>query len=205
MKNKGLLLAIILYFLIVNTSYFWESHLGLLAFPFYLILGVVYLGFIIVFIRNIYFLIKENFSEKKRFITCCLLILVLTLTFLKPKGLFDFEKLEANSILVAQNEGAANCATSLKLKEYFTFCQRTICFGVSKIKGNFHYQNDTIYFKNVQLNRLETEFYLFALIETKISKNGKKHFHLKCYKSKTDTVGNKFSITKIKWESLKHF
>ncbi|RXR31250.1 hypothetical protein EQG68_10205 [Flavobacterium piscinae] len=204
MKNKGLLLAIILYFLIVNTSYFWESHLGLLAFPFYLILGVVYLGFIFVFIRNIYFLIKENFSEKKRFITCGLLLLVLTLTFLKPKGIFDFERLESSNILEAQSEGAANCTTVIKLKKDYTFNKRSICFGVSKVKGNFIFQNDTIYFKNIQLGKLDTEFYSFAVIEPDEFNKMNKHFILKCFKNKTDSTGTKLNITKIEWESLKH-
>ncbi|WP_321538482.1 hypothetical protein [Flavobacterium piscinae] len=62
-------------------------------------------------------MIKENFSEKKRFITCGLLLLVLTLTFLKPKGIFDFERLESSNILEAQSEGAANCTTVIKLKK----------------------------------------------------------------------------------------
>jgi hypothetical protein len=107
------------------------------------------------------------------------LTIALTLTFLIPFGLINFDKLEGNNVLVAEKEGAANCMTTLKLKDDFTFRERSVCFGVTEIKGNFHIENDTIYFDNVSLGRHENEFYKFAVIESsKFNKDGK-HFDLK--------------------------
>lgn len=204
MKNKGLLITTIIFFLIVNTTYYWEGKLGLFVFPAFLILVIIFLGFGVAMIRQIYFLVKEKFANKKRFINIGLLTLVLTLTFLKPFGLIDFDKLEGDNILIAEREGAVNCMTTLKLKDNFTFSERSICFGVTETKGNYHLQNDTIYFDKVSVGRHENEFYKFAVIEpSKFNKDGK-HFDLTRYKSLTDTVGNELWITKNDLNKLKN-
>ena len=195
MKNKGLLITTIIFFLTVNTTYYWEGKLGVFAFPAFLILVVIYLGLGITLIRQVYLLVKEKFSNKNRVILIGLLAITLTMTFLKPFGLIDFDKLEGNNVLVAEREGAANCMTTLKLKDDFTFRERSVCFGVSEIKGDFHIENDTIFFDNVSLGRHENEFYKFAVIEpSKFNKDGK-HFDLKRYKSLTDTTGHELWIT----------
>lgn len=204
MKNKGLLITTIIFFLIVNTTYYWEGKLGLFAFPAFLILVIIFLGLGVALIRQIYFLVKEKFADKKRLINIGLLILVLTLTFLNPFGLIDFDKLEGDNILIAEREGAANCMTTLKLKDNFTFSERSVCFGVTETKGNYHLQNDTIYFDNVSLGRHENEFYKFAVIEpSKFNKDGK-HFDLTRYKSLIDTVGHELWITKNDLNKLKN-
>ena len=204
MKNKGLLITTIIFFLIVNTTYYWEGKLGLFAFPAFLILVIIFLGLGVALIRQIYFLVKEKFADKKRLINIGLLTLVLTLTFLKPFGLIDFDKLEGDNILIAEREGAANCMTTLKLKDNFTFSERSVCFGVTETKGNYHLQNDTIYFDNVAIGRHENEFYKFAVIEpSKFNKDGK-HSDLKRYKSLTDTVGHELWITKNDLNKLKN-
>jgi len=203
LKNKGLIITTIIFFLTVNTSYYWKVKLGLFAFPAFLILVVIYLGLGLALIRQIYFLIKEKFTDKSRLINIGLLTIVLILTFLKPFGLIDFEKLEGDNILVAEREGSANCMTTLKLKDDFTFSERSVCFGVTEIKGEFHIQNDTIYFDNVSFGRDENEFYKFAIIEqSKFNKDGK-HFELTRYKSLTDTIGHKLWITKNELNKLK--
>ena len=112
----------------VNTTYYWEGKLGLFAFPAFLILAVIYLGLGVVLIRQIYFLVKEKFTDKTRLINIGLLAIVLTLTFLRPFGLIDFDKLEGDNILIAEREGAANCMTTLKLKDNFTFSERSVCW-----------------------------------------------------------------------------
>lgn len=196
MKNRGLLITTIIFFLIVNTTYYWEGKLGLFAFPVFLILVIIYFGLAIAFIRQIYFGIREKLKDKSRLLIILLLTLVLTLTFFKPFGLLNFDELEGENVLVAEREGAANCMTTLKLKDNFTFRERNVCFGVTEIKGNYHLQNDTIYFDNVSVGRHENEFYKFAVIKpSKFNKDGK-HFDLTRYKSLTDTVGHELWITK---------
>lgn len=204
MKNKGLLITTIIFFLIVNTTYYWEGKLGLFAFPTFLILVIFFLGLGFALIRQIYFLIKEKFADKTRLINIGLLTIVLTLTFLKPFGLIDFDKLEGDNILIAEREGAANCMTTLKLKDNFTFSERSVCFGVTEIKGNYRLQNDTIYFDNVSLGRHENEFYQFAVVEQSKFNNDGKHFDLKRYKSLTDTIGHELWITKNELNKLKN-
>lgn len=204
LKNKGLIITTIIFFLIVNTAYYWEGKLGFFAIPAFLILAFMYLGLGIALIRQIYCLIKENFADKKRLINIGLLTLVLTLTFLKPFGLIDFDKLEGDNVLIAEREGSANCMTTLKLKDNFTFSERSICFGMTETKGNYYLQNDTIYFYKVRLGRHENEFYKFAVIEpSKFNKDGK-HFCLKRYKSLTDTIGNELWITKNELNKLEN-
>ncbi|MGX7686025.1 hypothetical protein ACWA1C_02575 [Flectobacillus roseus] len=203
MKNKGLIITTIIFFLTVNTTYYWEGKLGLFAFPAFLILVVIYLGLGLALIRQIYFAVKEKFADKTRLINIGLLTIVLTPTFLKPFGLIDFDKIEGDNILIAEREGAANCMTTLKLKDNFTFSERSVCFGVTEIKGNYHLQNDTIYFDNVSLGRHENEFYQFAVVEqSKFNKDGK-HFDLKLYKL-TDTIGHELRITKNELNKLKN-
>lgn len=200
MGNKRLLIITIIFFLIINTAYYWEGKLGFFAFPIFLILVVVYLGLLIILLRQIYFAIKENFTDKFRLLTIGVLTLVLVVVFFKPYGLIDFDKFEGNDVLVAQREGSANCITTLKLKDDFTFRERTVCFGMTEIKGKFHLQNDTIYFQNENISKYEDEFYKFGIVK---NKDGK-YNNLIRYKSLTDTVKqNELWITKNELYKLK--
>lgn len=203
MKNKGLIITTIIFFILVNTTYYWEGKLGLFAFPAFLVLTVVYFGLAVVLLRQFYLAIKEKFREKQRFILIALLTAVLTLIFLKPFGLIDFDKFEGKDFLVAEREGAANCMTTFKLKEDNKFIESNVCFGVTEIKGNYKLRNDTIYFENVVLGRHIDEFYQFAVIRPSIYNNDGKHFDLVRYKSINDTTGHILWITKNELYKLK--
>jgi len=196
LKNKGLLITTIIFFIIVNTTYYWEGKFGLFAFPAFLVLVVVYLGLAISFVILIFLAVKEKLVYKSRLLLIGLLTIVLALTFYKPFGLINFDKLEGDNLLIAEREGAANCKTTLKLKDDFTFRERTVCFGITEIKGNYHLQNDTIYFDNVSVGRHEDEFYRFAVIEPSKSNKDEKFLELTRYKSLTDTIGHELWITK---------
>lgn len=204
MKNKGLLITTMIFFLIVNTTYYWEGKLGLFAFPAFIILVITFLGLGVALIRQIYFLVKEKFTDKKRLINIALITLVLTLTFLKPFGLIDFDKLEGDNVLTAEREGSANCMTTLKLKDNFTFSERSVCFGVTETKGKFRLQNDTIFLDNVSVGRHENEFYKFAVIKPSKSNNSKFIGYLIRYKNLTDTTGHELWITKNDLNKLKN-
>jgi len=118
-------------------------------------------------------------------------------------GLIDFDKLEGNDVLVAEREGSANCLTTLKLKDNFTFRERIGCFGVTEIKGTFRVVQDTIYFDNVELGRNENEFYKFAVIKPTKSNNSKILGDLKRYKNTSDTIGHELWIIKNELQKLK--
>ena len=161
-----------------------------------LILVAVYFGLLIASLRQLFLTIKGRFKERQRFFVIALLTTVLALTFFKPFGLIDFDRLEGTDILVAQREGAANCMTTFKLKENHKFTERIVCFGVTHIKGNYKLINDTIYFENVELGRHEDEFYRFAIIRPSKFNKDNKHFDLVRYKNFKDTTGHGLLITK---------
>jgi hypothetical protein len=188
---------------LVNTTYYWEGKLGLFSIPAFVLLVVVYLGLAIALLRQIYFSVKEKFKQKQRFILIGLLTIVLLLTYFKPLGIVDFDKFEGNDVLIAEREGAANCLTTLKLKDDYTFRERIGCFGVSEIKGTFRVVNDTIYFDNIQLGRHEESFYKFAVIKPTKFDNPKILGDLMRYKDLTDTVGHFLWITKNELSKLK--
>lgn len=204
MKNKGLFITTIIFFLLVNTTYYWEGKLGLFAIPAFVLLVAVYFGLGIALLRQIYFSVKEKFKQKYRLILIGLLTTVLLLTYFKPLGIIDFDRFEGTDVLIAEREGAANCLTTLKLKDDYTFRERIGCFGVSEIKGTFKVVNDTIYFDNIQLGRHEESFYKFAIIKPTKFDNSKILGDLIRYKDLTDTVGHFLWITKNDLSKLKN-
>ncbi len=197
MKNKGLFITTIIFFLTINTKYYWEGKLGLFAFPAFLILVVIYFGLAIALVRQIYFIVKEKFTNKARLLTIGFLTIVLVLTFFKPSGLIDFDKLEGEDILVAQREGAANCMTTFKLKNDFTFREQNVCFGVTEVIGTYRISNDTIYFESVKRGKQEDIKYEFAVIE-ELEHYTENPLALKLYKDKNDTIGLNYFIGKNK-------
>ena len=196
MKYKGLIIVTIIFFLAINTSYFWEGELGLLAMPALLILVLVYIGLAIVFLMQLVFAIRERFADKHRILTLGILTLVLCLTFLFPNGLINFDKLSGSDLLVAQQEGTANCMTTFKMKDNNTFTEKSICFGVTEIKGNFKIVHDTIYFENVDLDRHHDSFYKFAVVRPSMINQNQKHFDLVRFKHFKDTTGYALAIIK---------
>jgi hypothetical protein len=195
MKYKVVITVSVIFFLIVNTSYFWEGKLGLLAMPAFLILLLIYLGLGIALIRHLIFAIRERFQNKLRMFIVILLLSVLSITFLKPHGLVDFDKLSGKDILIAQREGAANCMTTLKLKENNRFIERSVCFGISQIRGDFEILNDTIFFNNVTLPRHEKDYYDFAIIVPSKFRMISNNFDLVRYHD-NDTTSHSLWITK---------
>lgn len=196
MKNRGLIITSIVFFLSVNTTYYWEGELGLYAMPAFFILVLVFFGLAIALLRQLFFAIKERFIDKRRFLTLALLTTVLGLTFLFPFGFINFDKLSGANLLVAQREGAANCMTTFNLKENNTFIEKNVCFGVTEIKGNYKIVHDTIYFENVEPGRHEDAFYKFAVIRPSRFNNDNKHFDLVRFKDFSDTTGHKLWIIK---------
>jgi len=202
LRDKGLLISTLLLFLIVNTNYFWEGKLGLVAFPVFLILAFTFIVLSILLLGQVIKGLKEKFSDKTRNIKIGIITVMLVLIFLKPNGLINFDRLNGNDILIAQREGAANCMTTLKLKENMTFKERSVCFGVSEIKGTYELKNDTIFFKNIEFGRNENEFYEFAVI--KPSKINNEMFDLVRFKSENDTIGHELWIVKNELNELKN-
>jgi hypothetical protein len=196
MKNKGLIVTSILFFLLINTSYFWEGKLGGWAFPAFFVLILVYCGLAVGLLQQTYFAIMEKQGNKQRVLIIILLLTVLCLTFLYPAGIVNFDKLSGSDILIAQREGSANCMTTFKLKERNKFSERSVCFGVTEVKGKYRFVNDTVFFEDVELGRYQEDFYQFAVIKPSRFNKNKNALDLIMYKDKSDTVGHELWITK---------
>jgi len=98
LRNKGLILTSFFLFLIVNTNYFWEGILGILAFPFLIFRVVAFIILAIILLIQIRKGINEKFSDKKRVLTIGLVSLVLVLIYLKPYGIINFDKLKGEDL-----------------------------------------------------------------------------------------------------------
>ncbi len=179
----------------VNTTYYWEGKLALFAFPAFLILVIVYFVLAIVLVRQIYFLVKEKFTDKQRLVQVGLLTIVLALTFYKPFGFIDFDRLSGKDLLIADREGGGNCTTTLKLKDNNTFREQSVCFGITEVKGRYELQGDTIFFKDVNKGR-QSEYYSYALIKSADYQNKKIIGVIVRYKDKANTEGHELFITK---------
>lgn len=188
MSRIILTIVTVTFFLLVNTTYFWEGKME--EFGMFTFLGLVVYFFVLFFllIYQVQLSIKEKHTKRKRTLLILLMMTVLNTTLLYPRGLITFEKFESPSILIAQREGAANCTTTLKLKENKQFVETSVCFGISEITGTYRVVNDTIYFENVSLGRTNEEFYEFAVIKS-IPKNDRYVGEIVRFKNRTDTTG----------------
>jgi hypothetical protein len=196
MKRKGLLIATIVFFLTVNTSYFWETPLGVFAFPTFFILIAYFLTLLILLLRQFFLTFNEKFIHKERIVLIGSMTFVLTTSFLFPSGLINFSSFESENILIAQREGVANCMTTLKLKANQKFIVRNACFGVSETIGSYTLKYDTVFFDKIFLGRHQTGFYEFAVIKKRKTSTGKYWGDIVIYKNHLDTTGIELWITK---------
>jgi hypothetical protein len=164
--------------------------------PAFLILVLVFIGLTIALLRHIFFAVREKLTDKHRLVTISLLTAVLCLTYFFPFGFINFDRLSGDDLLVAQREGAANCMTTFKLKDNNTFTERSVCFGVTEIKGDYRIARDTIYFENVEVGRHEDGFYEFAVIRPSKFNTDSNRFDLVRFKSFGDTTGHELWIIK---------
>ena len=195
MKRKGLLIATIFFFLIVNTSYFWESRLGMFFIPIFLIIIIYFLVLAILLLRQFIFAFKEKFIDKQRIIVIAAMAFVLATSFLFPTGLINFSAFESEDLLIAQRKGVANCTLTLKLKANNKFVNTNICFGIYDRFGDYIIKEDTIFFKNVSQGRNEEKFHEFAIIESD-SSNSDCLGGIIMYKNHSDTIGSPLRIIK---------
>lgn len=196
MKYKGLLIATSIFFILVNTAYFWEGKLGGYAFFSFFGMIVFFIILTVLLTRQILFAFKEKFHNRKRLFAIAFVSLVLFLALILPEGVINFDKLEGNDVLIAGREGSANCTTTLKLKENNKFIEKRICFGITEVHGNYQIKNDTIYFENVKTDRDENEFYSFAVIEPSLFSPNQNKFDIVRYKNINDTTGDILLIVK---------
>jgi len=181
-KNKGLIITTIIFFLIINTTYFWEF--GGFGLPLLFLLIITYFVLVVVLVLQLYFAIKEKFKYKFRFFNIALLTTVLIMTFLFPTGFINFEQFESKNVLIAQRTITSDCSSTIKLKQDLTFVQQELCFGAKEIKGTYQISNDTIYF----LKGKEILGYEFAIVK-ELEFKKQYSYALQLFKDKNDTIG----------------
>ncbi|MCX6316098.1 MAG: hypothetical protein NTW29_02320 [Bacteroidetes bacterium] len=192
MKKKGIIILAIIFFVLINTNYYWEVWLSYYSLLLFLLLGLVFLGLAIVTVQELYLLVKERFSDKKRLFQAGLLVFVLGTAAYQPFGLIDFDRFSGKKVLVAGREGGGDCTTMLKLFENHTFRERTACFGISVIKGSYELKGDSILFKDIEDRK---KYYSYALIKPVDFPNKNIIAGLHLYQDKTDTTGQLLFIT----------
>lgn len=194
MKHKVLLFIVLAFFLIVNTTYFWEVPLGLWAIPIFLLLIGAYILLLGVLLWLLYKVITEKGKRRARLISLTVLAAVLASVSYKPSGLIDFTQFEAEDLLVARQEGTANCMTTLKLKADGTFKERSVCFGIDETTGNYHLKHDTIYFDHIRSNNPKSLHYAFAVIRP--PRYATAALAVVYFKNTNDTMGYELGIIK---------
>jgi len=163
--------------------------------PVFVLLLFVYFVLVLVLFVQLFLAIKKKVTNRFQSLVIVIVATILAFTFFNPNGIIDFDKLQGNNLLVAVREGSANCTTTLKLKDNFTFRERSVCFGVTEIKGEYHLQNDTIHFTNVKLDR-DSEYYKFAVVRPTNSYNSEIIADLIFFKNLEDTTRRELWITK---------
>jgi hypothetical protein len=201
-KNKALIIVAIVFFVIVNTHIFWEPKLGFWILPFTLVLLLTFFVLAAILVWQCWLVIREKFRNRSRLLTIAVLAVVLGVIYIEPRGFISYEMLEGEGVFLAENEGAVNCTTTLKLLEDFTFRERTICFRVTEVTGTFRVSRDTIYFENVKMGRGVDEYYSFGVIKPNGFTEDKKQKMLILYKSAADTSGGSLWITNNKLLNL---
>jgi hypothetical protein len=126
MKKYFISIYSILLLVIVNTSFFWENLPGIFDL---IILGLTFIGFIVLFLVSISQIIKgfkEKFKNQIRIINICISSIVLVLIYIYPFGFMNFEKIiYDDNLLFAQYEGVANGTVSLKFKKDDIFIEKS--------------------------------------------------------------------------------
>jgi hypothetical protein len=199
MKYKSQIILSVVFFLLVQTAYFWGLWLEFLSVFVFIILIIVFMTLAGLFISHLVMLIKERFRNRHRLIVAAVLFVTTGTTLLRPGGIIDYDRLSGKDLLVATIEGAANCSTVLKLKDNNTFIERNYCFNITEVKGSYTVKGDTILFTNVNSRSANEKYYMYATI---IKKNKVEHGSYKTvgdlvlYKDRTDTTGHILWITK---------
>ena len=180
----------------MNTSYFWMGKLGLLAIPFSIFMFLLYIFLAVAFLYQVYWVINEKLQNRKRNVLVVVMGVALSLVFLWQDGIINFEKYEDKDLFIAEREGAANCYTTLKLKENNKFVEKNVCFAISEITGKYSIKGDSIFFSDIQLGRDVNEYYQFAVIKQAASANKKIIGELKRFMNYNDTLPHELWITK---------
>lgn len=187
MKVNKILVATILFFIYINTYFLFSKIVGLLAIPLFMFTGITFLTLGTLVLYQTYLAFKEKLSNKNRVIQTTICIVLLSTIRAFPFGVIPKSLFEGKDILIAQREGAANCMSSFKLKENKKFKEETVCFADTEVKGEYEKKGDTLFFKNIDLGRVDENYYKFAVFQKGQEDWNKNKNLLNFYQSEKDT------------------
>ena len=163
MKNKQVIALAIIFFVLLNTTYYWT---GICAFFFGLVcMSLYFLVLFLALLVQVWDTLKEKGSNKFRFVNVAVLTAVIVLSYMFPNGLIDFDRLEGKDVLIATLRGTANCTTTLQLKSNDRFKFSSFCFGADRIKGKYSIKQDTVFFNYDKRGDHHFTHWSFGVIE----------------------------------------
>ena len=190
-KHKVPLLTSSVFFLLANTALWWEAWIGPWAMLTLLILAIWFFVIVVMYLLQLFSAWNEKFKDKSRLVLIGFMTVVLLSSIVFPRGLLGYDLFEGESLLIAYREGGGNCSSTLKLHANQRFTERSVCFGVTTIEGNYRLAGDTIFFEHVS-SRSDKEFYAFAVLEHDPKTIG----DLTLYRDHSDTTGSPMWISK---------
>ena len=193
MKQRIVFRITLTFFLLINTSKIWDAYLGGWAMILFLLLFGVFFLLCYLLVVEIVKLFIEDLKRGKRLWLIGFMVFVLISSYLFPTGMVNFNKFKAESLLLAQREGVANCMTTLNLRKDNTFTERNVCFGVKETSGNYKISGDTVYFENITLGRGDSAYFEFAILKNQHPWTGHKKSIVR-YTNRNDTIGNALGI-----------
>jgi hypothetical protein len=194
MKSKKVIIFSIVFFLLVNTSYFIEKLPGLWDLLVALLIIVGFFALSIILIGQLVRLFKEKGLDKSRVASTLILIVTLTLTWLFPTGIINYEDLRGEDLFVASREGVANCQTGLKVKKNNSFIHSSLCFGVDKWEGTTKMIGDTVKFTYHDTVNLNSKF-CYGILKLTKNLEYEKIGHILLFENYSDTTGFPMSLT----------
>ena len=193
MKHKTLIISTLVFFILINTTYYWEERLGRLAMPAAVALFIFYIFLLFVMAQQVYLLVKEKFRDWQRIVGASLLLFVIIITYLKPTGLFNFYRISSKEVFIAQSIGSSECITLLKLTSNNRFIEQNKCFGNTEIRGRYIQSGDTLFFMDVDMGTFENNYYQYAVIKRAVKK-GPGGATLIRYQNELDKEGQSLEI-----------
>jgi hypothetical protein len=196
MKGNKILVATTLFFIYINTYFLFSKIVGLLAIPLFVLTGLTFLTLGTLVLHQTYLTFKEKLSNKNRVIQTIICIIMLSTIGVFPFGVIPKSLFEGKDLLIAQREGAANCMSTFKIKENKKFKEERVCFADTEVKGEYEKKGDTLFFKNIDLGRVDEDYYKFAVFQKGQEDWNKNKKMLNFYESEKDTEPRFLLITK---------
>jgi amino acid transporter len=196
--NKKLLISSLIFFILFNTTYYWESAIGSWSMLTSLILLLAFVFLAVNLLHQLFTALKEKGANRKRVILIIVMATILLVTYFYQSGLLPVGR---PVLLAASREGAANCNTTFEVKSDQRFAETITCFSGSQVEGKYAKVGDTLFFHEVSKKRNGEPYYQFAIIRaSRLAGPEKKSLFF--YKHRLDTIPTELFITTNEMENL---